>query len=266
MKIIDTHTHIYSDRFNTDRPDIINNAKKNGIKAILLPNEDSTTIEPIKQICREAEGFAYPMIGIHPTCIKGNYINEMKQVEAAINKEKYYAIGEIGLDLYWDKSYLKEQKAAFKEQLSWSIDLQLPVSIHTRNSFYETLECIYNVGEDKLSGVFHCFNSSVKEWEEISKLPSFYVGIGGVVTFKNNSLEATLPKVPIERVVLETDAPYLAPVPYRGKRNEPAFITEIAKKVAACYNETPEEIAKQVYTNSLSLFNLPKNTIKDEKF
>jgi len=259
MKIIDTHTHIYSKEFDSDRHDIIRRAKEAGVEAVLLPNEDSGSIDSISRLCDEEPGFAYPMIGLHPTCVNNCYAKEIRMVEQAVGKRKYYAIGEIGIDLYWDKNFLKEQKLIFEEQLQWSIDLQLPVAIHMRNSFNEVLDSIHKVGADSLKGVFHCFGGTVEEWNEISELTTFYIGIGGVVTYKNNILNETLNYIPLERIVLETDAPYLAPAPYRGKRNEPAYILETAKKVSECCNIKIEEILKNSYRNSLMLFNISTN-------
>ena len=261
MKIIDTHTHIYSKEFDNDRAEIIMRAKKAGIKAVLLPNENTASIEPISALCDKEPDFAFPMIGLHPTCVDNNYINELKQIEKTISKRKYYAIGEIGIDLYWDRSHFKEQKIVFEEQLRYSIDFQLPVAIHMRNSFNEVLDCIYNVGANKLKGVFHCFGGTVEEWHEISKLTAFYVGIGGVITYKNNILAETIKHIPLDRVILETDAPYLAPVPYRGKRNEPLYIIETANEVAKCLKKTTEDIANISYQNSLILFNIPTNNV-----
>ena len=264
MKIIDTHTHIYSKEFDSDRADIISISKKAGIKAILLPNENSQSIEPINRLCNEEPEFAFPMIGLHPTCVNNNYVNEMKLIEKALNNRKYCAIGEIGIDLYWDKSYFEEQKYVFEEQLRWSIDMNLPVSVHTRNSFNEILDSIYKVGPANLKGVFHCFNGTIDEWNEISKLQTFYVGIGGTVTYKNNKLADILMNIPIEKIVLETDAPYLPPVPYRGKRNEPSYIIETAKKIAECYKVKTDDVSNYTYINSLRLFNILTNNIDIE--
>ena len=256
MKIIDTHTHIYSKEFDADRNEMILRAKSAGIGAVLLPNEDSGSIEQISRLCDKEPDFAFPMIGLHPTCVDSGYSKEIKLIEQAIGKRKYHAIGEIGIDLYWDKSYFKEQVVVFEEQLQWSIDMQLPVAIHMRNSFNEVLNSIYKVGADKLKGVFHCFGGTTEEWNEISKLTGFCVGIGGIITYKNNILIETIKNIPLERIVLETDAPYLAPVPYRGKRNEPAYIFDVAKKVAECYKISLEDIADYTFQNSLRLFNI----------
>jgi len=266
MKIIDTHTHIYSKEFDSDRREVIRRAKEAGVNAVLLPNENSESIEPISRLCDEEPGFAYPMIGLHPTCVNSSYAVEMQQIEQALGNRKYCAIGEIGIDLYWDKSFVSEQVAVFEEQLHWSIDLQLPVAIHMRNSFNEVLNSIHKVGADNLKGVFHCFGGTTEEWNEISKLTGFYVGIGGIVTYKNNILNETLKNIPIERIILETDAPYLAPVPYRGKRNEPAYITETAKRVAECYGINSEDVCRYSYQNSLRLFNISTNSTDGEAF
>jgi TatD DNase family protein len=190
----------------------------------------------------------------------------MSRIETALTKRKYVAIGEIGIDLYWDRQYCQEQKTVFEEQLSWSIDLQLPVAIHSRDSFDETLECIYKTGAERLRGVFHCFGGTVEQWNEIAKLTTFYVGIGGIVTYKNSGLQDTLKHIPVERIVLETDAPYLAPVPFRGKRNEPAMITETVQKVAACYAMTSEKLALKISRNSCNLFKIPLQSLSNEKF
>ena len=266
MQIIDTHTHIYSKEFDADRSEVIRRAKAAGVESVLLPNEDSFSIEPINKLCDEEPGFAYPMIGLHPTCVNSDYIEEMKRIEVAISKRKYYAVGEVGIDLYWDRTFIKEQIKIFVEQLQWSIDMQLPVSVHMRNSFNEVLDCIHKVGSDKLKGVFHCFGGTMDEWNEIVDLKNFYIGIGGVITFKNNTLSDTIKNIPIERIVPETDAPYLAPVPYRGKRNEPAYIIEVLKKTAECYKTTIEEVSKHFFKNAFNLFNIQANNVEDKAF
>jgi len=259
MQLIDTHSHLYASTFDDDRSDVIRSAKSFGVQAVLLPNEDSGSISAINQLCVQEPGFAYPMMGLHPTSVNEDYIKELNRIEAALIQSKYYAIGEIGIDLYWDKRFLKEQKKVFEEQLRWSIDLNLPVAIHSRDSFDEILDSIYNVGANRLKGVFHCFGGVLEQWVEISKLGNFFVGIGGIITYKNSILHDTLKNVPIERVVLETDAPYLAPVPYRGKRNEPAYLIETAKKVAECYRTSVETIALQTGNNATVLFGILLN-------
>ncbi|MDR3267340.1 MAG: TatD family hydrolase [Tannerella sp.] len=256
MQIIDTHSHIYSEEFDSDRVEVIKRAKLLGIEAVFLPNEDSSSIEALLKTCDEYPDFAFPMTGLHPTSVKDNYISELQTIERTLSHRKVYAVGEIGIDLYWDKTFVNQQITAFEEQLRWSMDLELPVAIHTRNSFYEALESIYRVGAERLKGVFHCFGGGLSEWNEIARLPRFYVGIGGVITFKNSGLPDVLPHVPIERILLETDAPYLAPVPYRGKRNEPAYIVEVAKKVAECYKVTVAEVVNVTTENVKRLFKI----------
>jgi len=264
MHIIDTHAHIYAKEFDVDRPAVIRAAKAAGVQAVLLPNEDAGSMDILHALCDQEPDFAYPMMGLHPTSVRSNYIQEMSQIETALTKRKYVAIGEIGIDLYWDRQYYKEQKSVFEEQLSWSIDLQLPVAIHLRDSFDETLDSIYKIGADRLKGVFHCFGGTVEQWNEIAKLTTFFVGIGGIVTYKNSGLQETLRHIPVERIVLETDSPYLAPVPFRGKRNEPAMIVETAKKVAAYFGMTCEKLALKTSRNSCFLFDIPIKSLSDE--
>ena len=257
MQLIDTHAHLYAQQFDNDRTEVIRTAKTVGVQSVLLPNEDAASISAIQALCDREPDFAFPMTGLHPTGVDNDYIRELNKIEAALNKHKYYAIGEIGIDLYWDRQYEKEQKMVFEEQLRWSLDLQLPVAIHMRDSFYETLDSIYKIGADRLKGVFHCFGGAAEQWHEISKLTAFCVGIGGIVTYKNNVLADTIRLIPVERIVLETDSPYLAPVPFRGKRNEPGHIIETAKKVAACCAITTEKLAAITTRNSMKLFNIP---------
>lgn len=257
---IDTHSHLYAAQFDDDRQEVICRAKDIGIQAVLIPNEDVGSIRAVRELCDLEPNFAYPMMGLHPTSVQGNYVHEMTIIETVLTQRKYYAIGEIGIDLYWDKQFFKEQKITFEEQLRWSIDLQLPVSIHSRESFQETLESIYKVGVTHLKGVFHCFGGTSEQWNEISKLPFFFVGIGGIVTYKNNLLKDTLHHIPVERIVLETDSPYLAPAPFRGKRNEPAFLIETAKMLAACYGMTAEKLIHITAQNAQDLFALPKKS------
>ncbi|MDR2146006.1 MAG: TatD family hydrolase [Tannerella sp.] len=256
MQIIDTHTHIYAKEFDTDRANIVQSAKNVGVEATFLPNEDSSSIEALLKTCDEFPDFAFPMMGLHPTSVKEDYIAELQVIEKTLAQRKFYAVGEIGIDLYWDKTFVNQQVIAFEEQLRWSMDLQLPVVIHTRNSFYEALESIYRVGYEQFKGIFHCFGGGLNEWNEIAKLPNFYAGIGGVITFKNSGLSDILPQIPLNRIVLETDAPYLAPVPHRGKRNEPAYIREVIRKVAECYQITEEEVATVTTRNAKNLFKL----------
>lgn len=257
MLLIDTHSHLYATEFDMDRPEIIRSAKAAGVRAVLLPNEDTRSIDAIHRLCDEEPDFAFPMMGLHPTSVNEDYIQALNRIEAALKKRTYVAIGEIGIDLYWDKRFIKEQKTVFEEQLRWSIDLQLPVSIHMRKSLPELLDSIYRVGVSRLKGVFHCFGGITEQWFEIDKLTTFLVGIGGIVTYKNCRLLDTLIHIPTDRIVLETDAPYLAPVPFRGQRNEPSYIIETAKKMAESYQLTTEKIAEITSKNASELFKIP---------
>lgn len=254
MKLIDTHCHIYLDNFDPEQDELIKEARESGINALLLPNVDTETIDRMLALSDKYPGFAYPMMGLHPTSVDGNFPATLKKIESCLHRRPYCAIGEIGIDLYWDKTWIREQKIVFEQQLKWSIDMQLPVAIHTRDAFPEVFECIDKVGADNLSGVFHSFTGTADDLAHIKELGNFLIGINGVVTFKNSHLAETIREIPIERVVLETDAPYLAPVPYRGKRNNPVYLWKTAKKVAEVYDLTLEETVNKTRQNALKLF------------
>jgi len=254
MKLIDTHCHLYLEDFDPEQDVLIEEAQKSGIDKLLLPNVDLGTVERMHDLCARYPGFAYPMMGLHPTSVDGNYVDTLRNIESYLPSRPYCAIGEIGIDLYWDKTWLKEQKIVFEEQLRWSLDMQLPVAIHTRDAFPEVFDCIHKVNNDKLSGVFHSFSGTPEDLEEIAKLPNFLIGINGVVTFKNSKLSEVLSHTSIEKVVLETDAPYLSPVPYRGKRNNPIYIWNTAEKVAEIYDLQLMEAIEITRNNALKLF------------
>ncbi|KKB52341.1 TatD family hydrolase [Parabacteroides sp. HGS0025] len=256
MKLIDTHNHLYLEEFDPEQDALVDAALKSGIDTLLLPNVDLTTIDRMHNLCDRFPGFAYPMMGLHPTSVDEHYAEALKKTESYLGKRPYCAIGEIGIDLYWDKTYLKEQKIVFEEQLKWSIDLRLPVAIHTRDAYPEVLESIHKVGADKLTGVFHSFTGTITDLEEIKKLKKFKLGINGVITFKNSKLSDTILSTDINSIVLETDAPYLAPVPYRGKRNEPVYIWKTAEKVADTYGLTLDETVELTRKNALDLFKI----------
>lgn len=256
MKLIDTHNHLYLEEFDPEQDALVDAALKSGIDTLLLPNVDLTTIDRMHNLCDRFPGFAYPMMGLHPTSVDEHYAEALKKTESYLGKRPYCAIGEIGIDLYWDKTYLKEQKIVFEEQLKWSIDMDLPVAIHTRDAYPEVLESIHKVGADKLTGVFHSFTGTITDLEEIKKLKKFKLGINGVITFKNSKLSDTILSTDINSIVLETDAPYLAPVPYRGKRNEPVYIWKTAEKVADTYGLTLDETVEITRKNALDLFKI----------
>lgn len=256
MKLIDTHNHLYLEDFDPEQDRLVAEAKDSGIDRLLLPNVDTTTIERMHDLCDRYPDFTSPMMGLHPTSVDSHYAEKLKTTESWFAKRAYCGIGEIGIDLYWDKTYLKEQKEAFEEQLRWSIGLNLPVAIHTREAFPEVFDSLYKVGAEKLTGVFHSFTGNEADLEEIEKLPGFLIGINGVITFKNSKLSEIIRQTDIRKIVLETDAPYLAPVPYRGKRNEPAYIWKTAEKVAQTYGLTLEETVETARKNALKLFKI----------
>ena len=260
MKLIDTHCHLYDEAFDPEQDELVQKAKDSGIDTLLFPNVDLTTIDRMHDLCDRHPDFAFPMMGFHPTSVDEHYVENLKKTESYLSKRDYCAIGEIGVDLYWDQTYRKEQMIVFEEQLQWSIDLNIPVAIHTRNAYPEVLECLHHVGIEKLKGVFHSFTGTAEELEEIKKLPNFKIGINGVITFKNSNLSEIIKATDIQKVVLETDAPYLAPVPFRGKRNEPTFIWKTAEKVAETFGLTLEDTVNITRKNALELFKSIKKT------
>lgn len=261
MKLVDTHNHLYLEEFDPEQEMLIDVAIKSGIDTLLLPNVDLDTIDRMHDLCDRFPDFAWPMMGLHPTSVDKHYADTLKKTESYLGKRSYCGIGEIGIDLYWDKTYLKEQITVFEEQLKWSIDLNLPVAIHTRDAFPEVLESVHKIGADKLNGVFHSFTGTEADLEEIKKLKNFKLGINGVVTFKNSGLANTIQSTDIGHIVLETDAPYLAPVPFRGKRNEPAYIWKTAEKVADTFGLTLEETVQTTRKNALDLFKITNKQV-----
>jgi TatD DNase family protein len=252
--IIDTHTHLYAEEFASDRAAVIRKAMANGVQRFYLPNIDSTSVEPMLTLEAQFPENCFPMMGLHPCHVNASVQTELKVVKEWLARRKFIGVGEIGIDLYWDKTFLKEQEMAFATQLQWAMDYNYPVSIHCREAFNE----IYNVlsGFDKLpKAVFHCFSGTLEQAEKILALGNFKLGIGGVVTFKNSGLDKVVEQLDTRHFVLETDAPYLAPAPFRGKRNEPAYLAEIAKKVAQLKNLTFEEVSRITSENAESIFN-----------
>ncbi|WP_129594021.1 TatD family hydrolase [Seramator thermalis] len=256
MNLIDTHSHLYEPDFSEDLSAVVDRALGAGVSKVLLPNIDDQSIDRLKKTYREDQSFFIPMMGLHPSSVDINWERRLETIYGELISEKYIAVGEIGIDLYWDTTYEKEQIFVFEEQLRWSIEKELPVSIHSRNASQEVLRSIRKVGAEKLKGVFHSFAGTFEELSEILQLPNFYVGINGIVTFKNSNLAETLRHCPIERLVIETDAPYLSPVPFCGKRNEPSYISAIVNKLSAIYNLEQEEIAEITKKNADKLFQI----------
>lgn len=257
MKIIDTHAHLYLEHFESDIAEVVLRAKSAGVEKILLPNIDVGTLIPLKHLSETYKGFFIPMTGLHPTSVKPeDWKQQLSTLYNELNSGKYIAIGETGLDLYWDKSTLNIQQQAFEEQLRWSIEKNLPVVIHSRNAVSEAVASVRKVGQENLFGVFHSFGGNRAELEEILKLDGFYIGINGVVTFRNSGLKEILPLCSLDRLIIETDSPYLAPVPYRGKRNESSFLKEIVKMIAQIYGVSENIIAETTTQNAYNLFGI----------
>lgn len=260
MKLIDTHSHIYLQEFEPDRGKILERAEKEGIRKILLPAIDSSTHEEMLKLEEENPSICLSMMGLHPCSVKENYREELKIARDYLEKRPFKAVGEIGLDFYWDKTFTEQQYAAFHEQIEWAVHFDIPIAIHSRNS---TDECIKVVAEHqkdclsgrhgKLNGVFHCFSGNSEQAQQVIDL-GFYLGIGGVITFKNSGLDKVLETIGLEKVLLETDAPYLAPVPFRGKRNEPSYLKYVVEKLAEIKNISIDEIAAITSANAEKLF------------
>ena len=256
MHLIDTHTHLFAKQFDNDRSEVIQRALVKGVKQMLLPNINSSSIQPMLNLCAEFPNNCFPMIGLHPCDIKKNYLEELVIIEEWLQKEKFVAVGEIGIDLHWDKNTLSIQEDAFRKQVELAKKYKLPIAIHVRDSFDEVLGIIDELNDDNLSGVFHCFTGNEAQANHIINYGGFKLGIGGVVTFKNSNLDKTLSTISIEYLILETDSPYLAPAPLRGKRNESSYVVLIAEKLAEIYGKSLEEIAFITTKNTKELFKI----------
>lgn len=250
---IDTHSHIYTDDFKSDRIEVIQRAKESGIEKIVIPNIDTSSIRSLLNLTDSAPEYFIPLIGLHPTSVKEDFREELQIMDYWINKRKFYGIGEIGIDLYWDKTFIAEQVEAFETQVEWAIKYQMPVVIHVRDSYNEVMEVLHRHNNPLLKGVFHSFTGTVEQAQEITEL-GFKIGLGGIVTFKNSGLDKVVPEIALEHIVLETDSPYLSPVPFRGKRNESAYITYIASKIAELKQTNPEEVGSVTSQNARDLF------------
>lgn len=260
--LIDTHAHLDGEEFSCDINDVLDRAQKVGVKTILIPNINGTTINNVLGTCKKHTGILYPMIGLHPEDVKEKeeYDRVLDSMEAMLkshtdNTCQFIAIGEIGLDFYWDDTYKKEQKEAFERQIRWAETYHLPLMIHSRAAHKELVEIMEAHRHNHIKGVFHCFTGNSDEAKDLLSFEGFMLGIGGVATFKKSDLPEVLAStVPLSRIVLETDAPYLAPVPYRGKRNESAFIANIAQKIAEIYHCTLNEVATTTTENAIKMF------------
>jgi len=253
--LIDTHSHIYLDQFKTDIAEVILRAREENIAAIILPNIDSSTIGSMHDLVSEYPGYLIPLMGLHPTHVKENYREELEIIYRQFEKFAYKGVGEIGIDLYWDKTYLKEQTYAFEEQLSLALIKNLPVVIHARESFHEILEIVKMKKYRDLRGIFHAFTGDISLAKEIITL-GFKIGIGGIVTFKNSGLAETVESIDINHIVVETDSPYLAPVPFRGKRNESCYLKYIVEKLAEIKDLSVDEVVSVTTQNAIDVFEL----------
>jgi TatD DNase family protein len=253
VKMIDTHAHIYLKEFQEDLPDVIQQSKQSGVKKIFMPNIDAHSIDHMLSLESQYNDYCIPMMGLHPCYVKEDYKAELKLIESWLGQREFCAVGEIGIDLYWDKSFMKEQIKAFETQIEWAKELNIPIVIHCRESIDMTIDVVKKHQDGDLHGIFHCFSGNINHANSIIDL-NFILGIGGVVTFKNGGLDKVVPYVDLKHIVLETDSPYLAPTPYRGKRNSPAYLKHIAEKIAELKGCTFEEVALETTDSANNIF------------
>ncbi|WP_329903972.1 TatD family hydrolase [Porphyromonas pogonae] len=263
--MIDSHTHIYEPEFDDDRADVIIRARQAGVSHLILPNIDVESLPRILSLHSQYPHYTSLALGLHPTSVKSDYESKLQEIKNALMQTHVVAIGEIGIDLYWDKTFISQQKDALVTQLRWAQDMDLPVILHVRDAFKEVFECIDEVGSDKLRGVFHSFTGDEDALKTIIGLPTFMIGINGVVTFKNSHLKNIIHTISLDRLLIETDAPYLSPVPKRGKRNEPAFLIYTLEFISNLYGKAVNDIKNITTANAVRLFSLkcehisPKN-------
>lgn len=255
MKLIDTHTHLYSDAFAEDRNEMIERAIADGVDKFYIPAIDSQTTQAMYDLEQAFPDRMYLMMGLHPTSVKENYEEELSHVEEELAKRKFFAIGEIGIDLYWDQSTLEIQQDAFRRQIKLAKKYELPIVIHCRNAFDEVFEILEEEKGDDLFGIFHCFTGTLAQAKQALQY-NMKLGVGGVVTFKNGKIDKFLNEIDLKHIVVETDAPYLAPKPFRGKRNESAYVVKVAEKLAEVYDTSVEEIAEITTENALEIFQI----------
>jgi len=255
MNLVDTHSHIYSNEFENDKNFMLENAANSGVNKILMPAVDISSHSQMLLLEKENPDRCISMMGVHPCSIKENYLDELKAARKYFDERKFIAVGETGLDFYWDKTFTDQQYISFRTQIEWALEFDIPVVIHSRSSTDECIAVIKEFQNGKLKGVFHCFSGDIKQAKEIIDL-GFYMGIGGVLTFKNSGLDKIVQEINLDNIVLETDAPYLAPVPFRGKRNEPSYLKYIVEKMSVLKNMSVGEIAEATTANAATLFSL----------
>ena len=255
MILTDTHTHLYSEQFDKDRSEVIQRALNNDVERFFVPAIDSTYYQAMFDLEKQFPKNVFLMAGLHPTHVKENYKEELAVVKKMLLEKQFYAVGEIGIDLYWDKSFLQEQQDAFKEQIGWAKENNLPIVIHCRDSFDEIFEILEEVKDEKLFGIFHCFTGDLSQAKKAISY-NMKLGIGGVVTFKKGKIDQFLNEIPLNHIVLETDSPYLAPTPFRGKRNESSYLVNVVEKLSDIYHLSSQEIAKITTENSKKVFGI----------
>ena len=252
--MIDTHTHLYSDQFDEDRDEVILNAINNGVDKLFLPNIDLESIDGMHALAKKYPNNCFPMMGLHPCSVGEDYKTVLNEMKTHLENNKYIAIGEIGMDLYWDKTLKNEQADALKVQIEWAKQMKLPIVIHVRDAFDEIFEVIDPLNDDTLTGIFHCFTGNIDQANKVLNYGGFKLGLGGVLTFKNSGLDKVVDQIDMEHLVLETDSPYLAPTPLRGKRNESSYLLKVADKLSDIYGVSIDEIARVTTTNSMEVF------------
>ena len=255
MRLIDTHTHVYLPEFDADRDEVIKRAVSNDVVKLLMPNVNVQTVDALLSVAERYPGICLPMSGLHPTSAKDDFRSQLDTIEDLFSKHRFIAVGEIGIDLYWDKTFLKEQIAVFREQVAFAIKAGLPVVIHSRESFPEIFRVLEEFKGEKLKGVFHAFSGTLIDAEKALNM-GFKIGIGGVITFKNSGLDKIAKESGPDHIILETDSPYLAPVPFRGRRNESSWLPLINRRLAEILEMSEEQTASKTYLNSVELFNL----------
>lgn len=255
MTFTDTHTHLDGEEFKADLPDVISRAKEQGVGRVFIPAIDLKSVDTVLDVCRQFPGYAFPMIGLHPEEIKADWEMQLDAMKSRFNEAPFIAIGEVGLDFYWDRTFEREQLLAFEAQVEWAVEAQLPLMIHCRKAQNELVHILKKYESRLSGGVFHCFTGNQKEAEQLLQFKRFALGIGGVLTFKSSHLREDLPaSVPLERIVLETDSPYMAPVPHRGERNESSFVHLVLEKLAEVYGVSADKVAQVTEENVRRIF------------
>jgi len=253
---IDTHTHLYVEQFDEDRKEVTQRAIDSGVELLLLPNIDIHTIDAMNQLVADFPDNCYAMMGLHPGNVKEDWKEQLEVMKKELDNGNYIAVGEIGMDLYWDQTFIEEQKEAFRIQINWAKEKKLPIVIHARDAFDEIFEILDEVNDENLRGIFHCFTGTKEQADKVMSYGGFLLGIGGVLTYKNAKIDESIKHIPLTKIVLETDSPYLPPVPFRGKRNESSYVLHVAEKLADVFQVSLKEIEEKTTDNAKKLFEL----------